>query len=117
MRDERIDKRVVADGEPMESLLVLRQGDRRRLHRSAQTEASSGGDEIDLLGRRYFIDETELACPVDRLAAARDPELPIDRDRLRLDRVAGDVEPVADLAEGEVGGQQRQQAELGPGQP
>ena len=50
---------------------------------------------------------------VDRLAARRDAELAVDRDRLRLDGVPGDVQPLADLPEREVGGQQRQEPELG----
>src|SRR5436309_1617233 len=51
-----------------------------------------------------------------RRLAARDAELPVDRDRLGLDRVARDVEALADLAEREVGREEGQQSELGRGQ-
>ena len=58
-------------------------------------------------------DEAELARPGDRVAAARDAELAVDGDRLGLDRVARDEQPLADLAEREVGREQRQQPQLG----
>src|SRR5215213_10383875 len=49
----------------------------------------------------------------DGVAAARDAELSVDGDRLGLDRVARDEELICDLAEREVGREERQQPELG----
>jgi hypothetical protein len=54
---------------------------------------------------------------VDRLAAGGDAELAVERERLALDRVRRDIEPFAHLREGEVGRQQRQEPQLGGGQP
>src|SRR5207247_9889643 len=56
--------------------------------------------------------ETESVGLRDRLAAARDSELPVDRDGLGLDRVARDEELLGDLPEGEVRRQQRKEAKL-----
>src|SRR3954452_10259488 len=64
-------------------------------------------------GNRQAGDETELGCPRDRVAARRHTELAVDRYRLRLDRVARDVQPLGDLAEGEARREMGQKAQLG----
>jgi len=58
------------------------------------------GDRTLIVG-----EQPELVHPGDRRSAGGDAELPIDRDRLCLHGVPCDVEPLADLAEGEMGGQ------------
>src|SRR4249920_892600 len=75
---------------------------------------SPGEDENRSNARslRRHCDEPELDGVLDRVASAGDAELPVDGDRLRLDRVARDVQAGADLAEGEVRREQRQQPEL-----
>jgi hypothetical protein len=50
-----------------------------------------------------------LLDALDRLATGGDAELAVDRHRLALDRVLGEAEPLADLPEGQVGRQQRQE--------
>ena len=57
--------------------------------------------------------QTEAAGPGDRLAAGRDPELPVEGVRLGLNRVRGKVQPLADLREREMRGKQRQKPQLG----
>ena len=59
------------------------------------------------------LEQAEFVHAVDRLAAGRDAELAVDRDRLGLDRVSGDVQPLPDLPKREVGGQQREEPKLG----
>ncbi len=80
---------------------------------SPRAKTSPRAGEIDCARRRRRVHEPELDRPLDRLAPARRVELAVDRDRLRLDGVAGDEEPLGDLPEREVGGQQGQQAKLG----
>src|SRR5215212_7287787 len=72
--------------------------------------SSVRGERLGRSGVR--VDETQVDGTLDRVAAVRDAELSIDRDRLRLDRVPGDVELLADLRERQVRGQERKQAEL-----
>ena len=50
-------------------------------------------------------EQPELVHPGDRRSAGGDAEFPVDRDRLCLHSVPCDVELLADLAEGEMGGQ------------
>src|SRR6478752_4676876 len=58
------------------------------------------------------LDETDLDRALDRLAARRGAELPVGTDRLRLHRVARDLEVLGDLPEGKMRRQERQQPEL-----
>ena len=60
-------------------------------------------------------EQADLLHPLDRLAAGGDAELAVDRQGLGLHRVLGQVQLLAHLAKGEVGGQQRKQAQLGGG--
>ena len=53
---------------------------------------------------------------LDRLCARGHAKLAVDRGRLALDRVFGDEEPLTDLEEIQVGGQQREQPQLGGGE-
>jgi hypothetical protein len=62
---------------------------------------------------RLPAEQAELLGMVDRLASGRDAELSIDRERLGLHRVLRDEQPLANLPEAQVAGQQRQQAQLG----
>src|SRR5690349_11865742 len=62
------------------------------------------------------LQESKLAGPGNRLAAGRDPQLLVDRVRLRPDGVAGQEKFRGDLRKRQVGGEQRQQAQLGTGQ-
>ena len=41
-------------------------------------------------------DEADRPGPLDRIAASANAQLPVDRERVRLDRVARHVEPVGD---------------------
>ena len=69
---------------------------------------------------RGRVEQAELRRLLDRVAAAGDAELPVGRDRLGLHGVPRDVEALADLAEGEVGREEREQSELRgrePGRP
>src|SRR6478672_7942258 len=61
-------------------------------------------------------EQTEFVHPGDCRSARGDAELPVDRNCLRLHGVSCDVETLADLAQGEVGGQQRQESQLGRGE-
>src|SRR5881396_3730495 len=63
-----------------------------------------GGDSLTVFGNQHpqVLAEPEPVRLRDRLAPARDPELAVDGDRLRLDRVPRDVQLLGDLAEGEV---------------
>src|SRR5262245_1317824 len=75
--------------------------------------ALEGTDRLlDLDPRLRGFDEAELLGDGDRLAPARDAELAVDGDRLGLDRVPRDVEALAHLPEGQVGGEKREQAQL-----
>src|SRR3954454_5852198 len=49
---------------------------------------------------------------VDGGAAGRDVELAVDRYRVRLHGVTREMEPCADLPEGEMGGQEREHVQL-----
>jgi hypothetical protein len=49
----------------------------------------------------------------DSITPTGDSEFAVDRHRLRLDRVRRDEQPLADLGECQVGGEQRQQSQLG----
>ena len=49
-------------------------------------------------------DQAEFVHAFDRLAACRDAELAVERDRVRLDGVARDEEPLADLGERQIEG-------------
>jgi hypothetical protein len=60
--------------------------------------------------------QAELVHAGDRRSAGGDAELAIDRDRLRFHGVPRDVETLADFIQGEVGGQQRQETQLGRGE-
>src|SRR5690242_1719888 len=62
------------------------------------------------------LQEPKLAGPGNRLAAGGNPQLLVDRVRLRPDGVAGQDEFPGDLRKRQVGGEQRQQAQLGTGQ-
>ena len=53
---------------------------------------------------------------LDRRAPRRHAELPVDREGLGLHRVRRQVQALGDLPEGEVGGQQRQDPQLGRGE-
>src|SRR6516225_6074248 len=66
--------------------------------------------------RSLPVQEPQLAGPRDRLAAGGGAQLAVDRVRLRLDGVAGQEQFPADLRERQVGGEQRQQAQLGGAQ-
>src|SRR5262245_42912036 len=57
-------------------------------------------------------DQAEALRDADRLAPARGAKLPVDGDRLGLDRVSRDVEPLADLLEGQMSGEQRKEPQL-----
>src|SRR4051794_10502715 len=75
--------------------------------------ASARADALSSVGSRLLgAQEPELLRALDRVAARRDVELPVHGDRLRLDRVPGDVEPLGHLAERQVAGEQGQQPEL-----
>src|SRR5512132_3438355 len=60
--------------------------------------------------RLRCLDEADVLGDGDRFAPAGDTELPVDGDRLGLDRVPRDVEALADLPEGQVRGEVRKQA-------
>src|SRR5829696_6733315 len=60
--------------------------------------------------------QAQLLSAVDGLASGGDAELAVDRYRLGLDRVPREVQSLADLGEGEVGGQQWEQPQLGGGE-
>src|SRR4029453_5031746 len=75
----------------------------------------AGLQPVDLRLRR--LDEAHVLGDGDPLAPAGDAELPVDGDRLGLDRVPRDVETLADLAEGQVRGEVRKQAQLGRREP
>src|SRR4029450_3139554 len=77
----------------------------------ARRSASPPGGETRPRGDGH-VDKPQMHCPLDRLAAAGGTELPGDRDGWALDRGAGDVEPLGDLAEREMGRQERQQPQL-----
>ena len=76
--------------------------DRRSGGRAARTTASAQGLEA-----RVRLEQAQLHGPLDRLAAGRGPELPVDRHRVRLHGVARDAQPVRDLGEREVRRQER----------
>src|SRR5579872_2829394 len=57
--------------------------------------------------------ESKLAGPGNRLAAGGGSQLLVDRVRLRFDGVAGQEKFPGDLRIRQVGGEQRQQAQLG----
>lgn len=61
-------------------------------------------------------EQAEFVHPGDCRSARGDAELPVNRNCLRLHGVSCDVETLADLAQGEVGGQQRQESQLGRGE-
>src|SRR5262245_47866058 len=61
-------------------------------------------------------EQTDLLHALDRLAARRDAQLAVDRDRLRLHCLGRQVQSLAELPETTVGGQLRQQAQLGAGE-
>ena len=65
---------------------------------------------------RLELEQAQLARAGHGLRARRRVELAVDRLSLRLDRVGRHVEARSHLAEGEVGGQQRQDPQLGGGQ-
>src|SRR3954451_16280762 len=70
-------------------------------HRRVGAASSAGGDVLRL-GHRGLVEQAQLGRALDRVAPRGDSELPVDGDRLRLDRVARDEEALADLAEGQV---------------
>src|SRR5215211_8870586 len=57
-------------------------------------------------------EQPKIAGALDRVAAGRDAQLAIDGHRLGLHRVRRYVQPLADLAEGEVRAEVGDQAEL-----
>src|SRR5580765_4351739 len=63
------------------------------------------------------LDESEVLGDGHRLTPAGDAELPVDGDRLGLDRVPRDVEALADLPERQMRGEERKHAELGSCEP
>ena len=86
-----------------------------RSHRARPGIASSQTDEAKGPGR-LCVEERQLTGPGDSLAAGGGPQFPVERPRLRLDGVGGEEHLCGDLWERQVGGQQRQQAQLGGGQ-
>ena len=76
------------------------------IDRALETLDNPRGDPADALRAGQY---TELVAARDRLAAGGHAELPVDGDRLRLHRVPGDVQSLADLPEREVGGEQREE--------
>src|SRR5205823_3416654 len=98
--------------------LVLRPQARTRVRRPRRVGRLSGSDGLNVA--REFVrvcwafDQADLPSPGDRVASARDAELAVDRDRLRLDRVARDEQSLPDLAEGEMGREEGEKAKLGP---
>ena len=77
---------------------------------------SLGGSSRRRRSRELRGEEADLLCPLDCLAARAGPDLAVDGDGLGLDRVVREVQPLADLAKGEVGRQEGQQAQLGGGE-
>ena len=61
------------------------------------------------------LDQAKAVGARDGLAPAGRAELPVDADRLRLDRIAGEEEARADLPEGKVRREHRHEPELGSG--
>src|SRR3954453_14987336 len=62
---------------------------------------------------RDELEGPELTRAGDRLAARGNAELSVRGDRLGLDRVPGDLEPLGHFTKREMRGQERQQEELG----
>src|SRR6185312_3370068 len=81
--------------------------------------ADPSGDRAEAVRARGRggVDEADLGRALDGGTAVRDAQLAIHGDRLRLDRIAGDEQTLADLAERQVGGEQREQSQLGCRQP
>src|SRR5262245_24527458 len=66
--------------------------------------------------RRTGLDQPELASALDCGIARTDVELAVNRDRMRLHRVARDIHALGDLSKGEVRAEVRDQAQLRLGQ-
>ena len=78
--------------------------------------AGRDGGPRSRTARGGLVEQARAAGARDGLRARGDPELAVDRARLRLDRVRGHEQVVGDLAEGQVGGEEVQQPELGGAQ-
>src|SRR5262245_66458594 len=62
-------------------------------------------------------DQAEALRDRDGLAPARGAQLSVDGDCLGLDRVPRDMEPLADLLEGQMRREERKEAQLGASEP
>src|SRR5262245_31032930 len=91
-------------------------GSRGRRERLASEMVAVGGVQPGGPPYQRERNEADLLRALDRLAAGGDAELVVHRERVLLHRVVREVQPLADLPEGEVGGQQREHAQLRPGE-